>query len=282
MKNSRAHSVNEVMKAVESLPSIPQAIAEIMRTIDDDSATAKMLADKIEGDVGLLVSVLKLVNSPRYSMHGGISSSQQAVQVLGFNVIRSFACMEGISAYFRKNSNNEFNFEKFMRHGVGVACCAKYIARRAKLNPEVAFVAGLLHDMGQLALAVTMPNAYRLVEEYQRTHDCHLSVAERAIMGTDHAQVGAHLANRWNFPTEIVMSIKCHHKMLDAEAGSHLADLIHVSEVLSHGLDLGMTSQVPPLSDEALLRLGITLPQMAPFFEGIEEEYNDLAQLLGV
>lgn len=281
-KTSRVHAVEEILKAVESLPSIPKSIAEIIRTIDDDNTTSEMLSAKIEGDLGLLTGVLKLVNSSRYAVRGGVTSPQQAVMVLGFNSIRNLACMEGISDYVRKNSNKGFNFEKFMRHSVGVACCAKRIARQVKLNPEIAFVSGLLHDVGQLAMAITLPHEYRLVEEYQKFHDCHLAIAEQAVLETDHAQIGAHLVNLWNFPPEIGEAIECHHKMFDTESDSRMADLIHVSEVLSHALDLGMTSQVPPLCDNALLRLGLSLLEVRPLFDEIEDEYDDLTQMLGV
>ncbi len=283
------HSVEEILKSVEALPSMPRAVAEIMRTIDDENTTPEMLARIIESDIGLLAGVLKLVNSSYYAVSGGVSSPHQAVIILGFNTIRNLACSEGISSFFRKNKSSDFNFDRFIRHSIAVACCAKLLARELKLNTEIAFVAGLLHDVGQLAVVATLPDMYRTVQEYKKLHGCHISEAEQVVMGTDHAQIGAHLVKRWNFPIEISDAIRCHHQIFDPDKDSRMVDLIHVSEVLSHALDLGVPSQlqedadqVPPLSDGAMHRLKLSFQQLEPLFDEIEDEYSDVTQLLGV
>lgn len=278
---SRVKSTEEILGAIESFPSLPHAVVEIIRSIDDDSASPTRLARMIEGDLGMLTGVLKLANSSRYAVRGGVSSVQEAVTVLGFNAIRNLACLDGISSHFRKTGRDAFNFEKFMRHSIGVACSAKFVARSLHLNPDIAFISGLLHDVGQVVVAVTLPEEFGEVMAYKKQHDCHVSVAERAVLGMDHAEIGAHLASRWNFPADIGEAIGGHHLVFE-EVSSRMADVVHVAEVLSHALDFGSSGQVPPLSHGAMLRLELSFQHVKTHFDEIEDEYCDMAGMLGV
>ena len=276
-------SMDAILSAVGALPVLPKAVAEIIRTIEDENTSATMLARQIELDIGLLTSVLRLVNSSRYALRGGISSAQQAVVLLGFNTIRNLVCMVGIADYFQKNSAGTFNYAHFLRHSAGVGCIARLFAKPAGLNPDTVFVVGMLHDVGQLALAKTAPNEFDLIKDYRKTHDCHIAEAERAVMGMDHAQLGAHLASLWHLPSEICEAIEFHHHLSDSAPPSRMADLIHVAEVLAHSLDLGSSGQwVTPLSESAMLRLGLSMQQVAQAFGKIEDEYSDCAIMLGV
>lgn len=274
-------STDEILGAIDSFPSLPHAVVEIIRSIDDDTVSPTQLARMIEGDLGMLAGVLKLANSPRYAVRGGVASVQEAVTVLGFNAIRNLACLDGISSHFRNNSQNDFNFENFMRHSIGVACCAKFIAWSMRLNPDIAFVSGLLHDVGQVVVAVTLPDEREAVMNYKRRHDCHIAVAECAVLGMDHAKMGEHLANRWNFPAVIGEAIGGHHRVFDT-VSLRMADVVHVAEVLSHALDFGSSGQVPPLSHSAMLRLELSFQQVRLHFDEIEDEYCDMARMLGV
>lgn len=276
-------SRDEILKAVGALPSLPKAVAGIMRMIEDESTTSAMLAKQIEADTGLLTSVLRLVNSSYYAARGGISTASQAVVVLGFDAIRNLVCVAGVTEYFQKNGGGVFDHEQFLRHSAGVGCAAKLLAKLAGQDQGVAFVAGLLHDLGQLALAATAPDAFRKVLEYQKENDCLIPEAEQAVIGVDHTQIGAHLANLWNLPAEICEAIEYHHQATDSHPPhSPIANLVHVAEVLAHAMELGTADQVPPLSDNAIMRLGLSLPQLEQHFSEIEVEYYDYAQMLGV
>lgn len=278
---SAARSAEDIIGAIEAFPSLPATVVEIIRSIDDDSTSPVQLTRMIEGDLGMLAGVLKLVNSSRYAVRGGVASVQDAVMVLGFDAIRNLACLDGVSAHFRKNGPIDFSFEGFMRHSIGVACCAKFLARSLGMNPDIAFVSGLLHDAGQVVVAATLPEKFRVVKAYKRQHDCHVSAAERVVLGMDHGEIGAHLAQRWSFPAVIGEAIGGHHRVF-GEASSPMADVIHVAEVLSHALDFGGSGQVPPLSHGAMLRLELSFRQVRPHFDEIEDEYSDMTGMLGV
>lgn len=283
MSMEHAMSAERILNEVERLPSLPRAVIEIMRTIDDPDVSAAALARQIESDIGLLSGVLRLVNSSLYVVSGHVSTAHQAVVLLGFNAIRNLVCVAGITDYFQRNSARTFDHENFLRHSAGVGCAAKLLAGPAGLNPDTAFVAGILHDLGQLALAASAPYEYNLIMDYQTQQGCGLAEAEQAVIGMDHARIGAHLAKLWHLPDEICESIEWHHQVSDHQTPvSPIADLIHVANVLAYALELGSEEPVPLLSDGALIRLGLTLQQAWPLLGRIEDEYSDYTKMLGV
>ena len=276
-------SVDHILDSVGRLPSPPRAIIEIIRTLEDGDASAEVLARQIETDMGLITSVLRLVNSSLYSFSGGVPSIRHAIVLLGFNAIRNLVCVNGISDYFKQTKPGSFNYEKFIRHSIGVGCVARVFAKPVSLSPDTAFIAAMLHDVGQFALAVTVPDEYRLVMEYKKENNCLIADAEMAILGIDHAKIGAHLAKHWNLPLEICNAIAFHHQPPDTLSNrSPMADLIHVADVLAHAMELGTSEQVSPLSDNAMLRLRLSLQQVATSFGKIEEEYTDYTQMMGL
>ena len=203
--------------------------------------------------------------------------------VLGFDAIRNLVCINGISDYFHQNSVGDFNYQHFIRHAIGVGCVAKVLAKSVLLSPDTAFVASMVHDIGQFALAITAPKEYRMIIDYMKQHDCHAVEAEIAVIGIDHSKIGAHLAKHWQLPKEISSSIEGHHQSDDTTPYcSPMADLTHVAEIFAHAMELGSSDQIPLLSDNAMLRLRLSLQKVAKYFGKIEEEYASYAQMMGV
>ena len=283
MSNPIPMSVDQILDSVGRLPSPPRAIIEIVRTLEDGDASAEVLAKQIETDMGLITSVLRLVNSSHYSFSGGVPSIRHAIVLLGFDAIRNLVCVNGISDYFKQTNSESFNYEEFIRHSIGVGCVARVFAKPVSLSPDTAFIAAMVHDVGQFALAVTVPNEYRVVMDYKNENNCRVSDAEIAVLGIDHAEIGAHLAKHWNLPIEICNAIEFHHQPPDTYAHrSPMADLIHVADVLAHAMELGTADQVSALSDNAMLRLRLSLQQVATSLGKIEEEYTDYTQMMGL
>lgn len=279
-------SIDDILRNVERLPMMPKAVMEIIRCIDDDNISIESLVEQVSHDIGLASSILKMANTHRFSMHGGIATVHDAVMLIGFKQIRDIACMVGLMDGFQQHKPTSFDYASFWRHSIGVGVCASEIARhvvnkKLGLNPDVAFISGMLHDIGQLALTVAAPNEFHIAMEYRASHNCQLFEAEQAVLGMDHAQVGAHLARKWEFPQTICDAIGKHHSP-DVPPTSPMPDLIHISEVLCHALELGSMGHImPPLSEHALFRLNINFLQVKPYFAQIECEYRNVTLMLG-
>ncbi len=273
-------SVDEILESVGRLPSPPHAIAKIIRTLDDGDATAEMLAKQIETDTGLIASILRLVNSSHYAISGGVPTIRQAIVLLGFDTIRNLVCVKGISEYFQKECDAVFNYKGFVRHCIGVGCVARVLAKPVFINQDSAFIAAMLLDIGQFGLAISAPNEYESVMDYKKEHNCNVIEAENAVMGIDHCKIGAHLAKLWNLPVEFCNAIEYHHNPDASSIHSPLADLIHVAEVLANSMELGASDLVTPLSDNAMIRLKLSLQQVATSLGKIDEEFTDYSQMM--
>lgn len=278
-------SIDDILKNVERLPTMPEIVIEIIHSIDDDNIAIDSLVQQISNDIGISSSILKMANTHRFSMHGGIASVHDAVMLIGFKHIRDMVCMAGLIDNFPQNKSTSFDYANFWRHSIGVGVCARVLAKHVLnkqlgLNSDVAFISGMLHDIGELALIVAAPNEFNLAMEYRASHDCQIFEAEQAVLGLDHAQIGAHLARKWEFPQAICDAIEKYH-MPDVAPTSHMADLIHVSEVLCHALEMGTSGEImPPLSDSAMFRLNINFLQLKPYFAQIECEYRNVTLML--
>ena len=146
----------------------------------------------------------------------------------------------------------------------------------------MAFSAGLLHDIGQLLMFTTSPTCYLQALEVRDREDIALIHAERQVFGYDHSQAGHTLATTWKLPTDICDAIAAHHE--PDELDSEIGNLIHVSEILSHALDLGEqpNNRVPDLSELACAELGLSWPKLSGHFAEIEARYDGIRGALGI
>lgn len=277
---SKFKSIDDILQNIERLPTIPKAVLEIIRCIDDQNAGIDEVVKTISLDIGLAASILKVANSTRYAGQGNIANIHDALMFVGLQQIRTMACIVWVTKSFPQNKSSSFDYVNFWRHSVGVAVCAKTLARIAGLNPEVGFISGMLHDIGQLIFATSVPDDFRMAMDYRASHQCQVSEAELEILGYDHSMMGAHLARKWNIPEVICNAIENHH-MPDVIPSHKMSDLIHVSEVLAQALEISHTVHpIPTLSDCAMTRLGISFSQLKPYLSLIEcEHYNTMLML---
>jgi putative nucleotidyltransferase with HDIG domain len=269
--------LEEILGRLQKLPALSVVLAELMESFEKESLCISQLAGKIGLDQGLTARVLRVANSAFYGYPSRIASINDAVVVLGFGNVRSLAVAGGIIEQFSSAGQGGFDRLAFWRHSIGTAVCAKVLADRTGQNPETAFTAGLLHDIGKLVMDISLPEHYDSVLKYCAQTDCAIGVAEKKILGVDHALVGYELAQRWKFPLSIQLAIRNHH----APQQEPLSDLVHAANVLCHALDIGNGGYeaVPPLSSEAWDRLGLEWKALRPCFAEIER-INVAASLL--
>ena len=264
----------------EKLPSLPEVVSYLMRTLSDDNADVDTIAQRINADPAIVTRLLAAANSAASGLSTRIHSAKQAFMVLGADRVQNIVLASAL-AYRYDLRGSGFDSHLLWRHSVGVATCAQVLAEQLGLNPGIAYTAGLVHDIGQLLMHIASPKDYMAA---QVAHDVGtpLIVAERERFGYDHGEAGRALASHWRLPGAIVDAIAAHHEP-DAY-GSETGDLIHVSEVLSHALDLGQFpgNRVPDLSELACANLGLAWPKIAASFGEIEARYEALRYALGI
>lgn len=273
-----------VAASVRDLPALPAVVMELIQSLGRSDINAEQLADKISHDQALTAKTLRLANSSFYGMSRKVTSIADATAILGLRTLRSVATAAGLAGAFSSSACRDLNFKAFWRHSIGTALCARSLAQTQKLDEESAFVVGLLHDIGRLALASNFPTAFAEAMLYQQAHDCPSLDAEQAVLGTDHAVVGGLIAEHWRFAPGIVEAIVQHHQPRASASGvaPSMADLVNVADNMAHALDLSHLDSdlVPPISMDAWLRLALDDRRCREIFQQVEVQHEGVCQAL--
>jgi putative nucleotidyltransferase with HDIG domain len=274
-------ALDDIVKGVRQLPSLPVVVVDILSSFDDAQVDVGLLAEKIAHDQALTAKTLQLANSSFYGLARRVTTLQQAITILGFSSLRTLLASVAIFARFPETTECGLELNQFWRHSMATALAAKALARHVHLNQDLAFIAGLLHDIGSLVLATRFPEHYRHVIQFQRESDCYLLEAERAVLGSDHTAAGLSLADYWCFPSAMRDAIALHHaprvdKVVDMPA------LIHVAEAIAHALDLNEVDDelVPVLSDDVWRSLNLGEGAFDMICKYVEAEFEKACQVL--
>lgn len=272
---------DSIFRGIGKLPSLPAVAVELLASIDDENADASVIAHKIARDQALVARLLRIANSPFYGLQNQVNSIQDAVVVLGLRNVRMLATAALVAKSFAGASASGFDFRVFWRHAIATALCARALARRLRLPEENAFTAGLLHDLGRLVLASCFPEHLAEVVAYQTRLDCYSIDAERAVLATDHAQIGQLLAERWRFPAELAGAIADHHAP-DEGAGRSPAAIVHVANAIAHALDLAGAPQemVPRILPAAWNAVGLSWQDSQEVFREVEGQFDHIREAL--
>ncbi len=234
-------TLHQVIENVKDLPSLPAVVMELLNEIDNDNIDSHLLAQKVTNDLALTATTLRYANSAYYSTMIKVTTVQQAIALMGLATVRKIITMAALSGCFPENNCKGFDHKAFWRHSNAVAIAARLIAKRLNFNTDVAFTAGLLHDLGALVLVTQYPQQYEASIAYRHEHQLSQFEAERQVLGIDHAAVGAALAEQWNFSDVMKNAIAGHHHPETPGLG-FLATIIHVADGIAHALRLSATA----------------------------------------
>ena len=230
---------------LEKLPTLSAVATQLMRLTMDEKSDAQQVAAIIETDQSLASKILQLVNSPSYGFAGRVTTIANAVSLLGFSTIRSVALSMTVSDMFAPSDKlTAFDRVAFWKHSLACAVCSELIAERIESRyAKEAFLAGLFHDIGKIALDTCAREDFNTV--IAEASERHLSVleAEREVLDTDHAVVGKWVAERWGLPDMFTHAIWLHHQ----PAGSlpttgfdkELAEIVHLANIVARSQMIG-------------------------------------------
>jgi len=212
----------------KTLPSLPLTVVALGEAVQDDRCTVDRILTILAKDPPLSAALLRLANSALYAGEGSATDLRTAVLRLGFDAIANLGT--GAAVIRTLKGGTHLDAVRLWQHSVAVGLTAKGICKLARRHgqAETAFLSGLLHDIGKIALDTCFPEAYRAVLDRVAGGSFFVD-AERDLLGMDHAEAGSVLAADWNFPGIIVDVIRNHH---DPQAGDFLPNLIHLSDLL--------------------------------------------------
>lgn len=209
-------TLDEAIAQLHQLPAIPTVVQDVVASFNNANVDIDDLAQKISRDQALTAKVLRVANSSFYGFSRRIASLHDAVVVMGLAGVRSLVLSAGLMHAFDQKSGGGLNRVEYWKRSFRVATYAKAVAKCLKQPPEVAFIAGMLHDIGQLVLDTCLPDLYAQAVVYAEAEGCDLIAAEEATLGFHHGALGAEVARRWNFPPVIEQAIRNCRSQCDA------------------------------------------------------------------
>jgi putative nucleotidyltransferase with HDIG domain len=231
--------LRQAVKQIDALPAMPviaQKLLALNINTDEDEREMLML---IEQDPQISAKIIGLSNSSMISSTRKSTSVKEAAVLLGMNRVKSVAISIAIMSLSTKVTTGKFNIQDLWLHSFGIAFAMIDIARAmpAKIRPkdDQVFLAGILHDIGYLALAFLDPKrSDDLHARLSAESDSPVLSVEREMLGICHDELGAELARHWNLPDEIIAVLRYHHTpdAIEAAAGQPIVHMINLAEKL--------------------------------------------------
>jgi HD-like signal output (HDOD) protein len=236
--------LQEMLSRFEDLPTIPDILFRILKILDDPDSGAADLAEVVRLDAPLTARILRLANSPYYSVRGDMADIHRCIAVLGYRTIRQVAICVSVATSVvnaAARANGKLDYRELWRHSVAAGAIAKSLAEMVDYpEPEEVFTAGLLHDLGKFILEIYAPESYARVFRARRERGLPLVALEKKEFGFDHAVLGEAFGFSWRFPGLLTLCFGHHHDepQPDCQPGteSHAVALVALADYLAHTL----------------------------------------------
>ncbi len=242
---------------VTQLPPAPTLLVELLGLFRDPDRDIDCVVELLSYDASLTAEILKKCNG---AFFGGAPASDMfdAVSRIGFyDVYCMVVAMFGAQTKALPGVGLAIDASKLWKHTVITAVAASSIATRTDHPQGAAFTAGLLHDIGKLVLASVNRYRYREMLEDAKLSGLSPHEAEQIAYGTNHAEIGGLLLERWKLPSEVYEAVRHHHDPTRAGADSGMATIIFLADWMAHGFESGRSLPVTAAAGKAFVALGM-------------------------
>jgi len=244
---------------IRKVPSVPSLYFRLMQILKTGSADLEEVGKIMEEDFAMTARLLQLVNSPSFGLGRTITNAAEAVAHLGLAQTKALVLLgQAFSTHDGKTSR--FSLDQLWKHSIATAKLARAITESETNDPaqaDLAFTAGLLHDVGKLFHAVNCPNEYETLLAHTERNEMPYAEVERCLVGTTHAELGACVLGTWGLPTEILEVVAFHHT-----PARHFRNCfspltaVHVANALDHEMNPESVQSTSVIDNPYLERIG--------------------------
>ncbi|BBD08673.1 response regulator [Desulfovibrio ferrophilus] len=267
-------ALKRMVSRVDRLPSVPAIFQELTAELGKPEPSLPILGEIVARDVSMCAKILQLVNSSFFGFARHIESPQQAVTLLGVNVIKSLVLSVHLFAEFDAGKVPGFTLAYLWDHSRRVAALSRMVAEARGCSREdcdYAFIAGMLHDVGKLVLAENFVEEYNGCLEKVRSDGGIMWQSERNCLGVSHAEVGGYLMGLWGLPGPVADAIAYHHLPLACPESSAVLLAVHVANVMDHTVYVFSERSVIPVMDQQFLEQMGALDHVESWLETARE-----------
>lgn len=263
------------------IPPFPAVAQAVIEAANRPETTAEDLARLITKDPGLTSGILKLVNSPFYGRRVAAKTVNQAVVYLGLRAVRWLVVSASAKMVYQRGDARRA--EAMWAHAMGVGLAARILATsqgRARISPEDAFVAGLLHDIGKTLMSNETPAQFDAAVDLARSGGLAAHDAEQAVYGFSHADVGSLLIQRWNLPDNLDDAVRLHHHLeLAADEAPDtltLVRIVNLADRVCHRLGIGAApaDDLDVACERAALELGFDAERAGELLDEVSAAFE--------
>lgn len=269
-----------------SIPSMPGAAQQAFSLATDPNAEARDFIELIESDEALSARVIKIANSVFFDRGKPSQTIEESVVVIGIKELRCLLNASTLSDIFPSKHPIR---AQLWSNDVATALIARTIAQRIlPSKAEIAFLSGLMHDIGKLILLQRVSDEYEKIVRRVEQEGLDFCKAEEVSFPFDHTQVGQLIGEKWNFTPEVTQSIRFHHSNWEELKSNHseIVKIVKSADIFAHALGLGhpktftkIKNHAAQLSDQALEVLRIPSTEKKDLFAGFLRTFNSEFEL---
>lgn len=266
--DEKRNELKKIIMDTKTLPTLPGVINKLNSLSESEKSSVQEMAKIVGSDQVLSARILRLANSPSYGFYR-VSTISNAMILLGVNVVKSLALSSSIFEIMEKNSVG------LWEHSLGVGVAANLIARKLALPEcEEIATAALLHDIGKVIISLKCSEAEKLIRSAILEQDISMRDAERQVLDTDHAEIGAWLSKSWFLPDKLSEPIACHHDVALSENHRIKTSVVHLADILIKASGFGNSGDiyVPAIQKIAWDTLKLNDQLLAEIVEEVEDK----------
>ncbi|QVW36148.1 HDOD domain-containing protein [Geobacter sulfurreducens] len=276
-------SLERLVEETVTVYSLPFFYERLNEAINHPRSSIADIGRIITEDQGLTARILKLANSPLFGYHSRVDSITRALTIIGTQQLRDLALAASVMGIFKGIPEDLMGMTSFWKHSIACGTIARNLATsRREVNVERFFVAGMLHDLGQLVMCTAIPGTVREMLEESRDNESLHFATERRRLGFDHATVGGAILKKWKIPPNIAEPVACHHIPVKAEQFPLETSIIHLADIICQAMEFGFSGEwyVPPLATEAWDRVGIPVSMLSAIIRQSEQQLEETFAIL--
>jgi putative nucleotidyltransferase with HDIG domain len=278
--------IDALLGDVTRLPPMPAMVARLNALVANPEVDMKALAEEISHDPAITAAIIRLSNSAYYRPSRAIRSVHEAIVTLGLRVVKNIVVVAASKGILKVDLDSyKMEAPEMWDHSLVVAELAASIARlkkRSDCPEDVAFTAGLLHDVGKVILVQYFHRVFlQIIADMERQPGTSFTDLERKYTGYSHDEVGAALLERWSFPAELVEAVRYNYHPDRATVNPGLCSMVHIANViaLSAGIGIDIGGLNEQLNATALQTLSLSDRELEALYGHLPEFLEKLSDL---
>lgn len=276
-------TLERLVEETSTVYSLPLFYERLNEAINHPRSSIDDISKIITEDQGLTARLLRLANSPMFGCYARVDSITKAATIIGTQQLRDLALAASVMGVFKGIPEDLLSMTSFWKHCIACGIVARSLGvYRRESNVERLFVAGMLHDVGQVVLASARPDVTRELLETQRVTGRLYLELELEHLRFGHAELGGALLKKWKIPASIYEPVACHHSPGFAEQFHLEAALIHLADIICHAMEFGQGAEggVPPLDEPAWERLGLSPHMLGAVLKQSESQITETFSIM--